>query len=93
MDSNAKNKLWNSKVTDKRGEELETFIENKTLNIANTPSNKLEYIPKKTAMVDVTLIGDNVNISNWHFLLEDSHSDHPLIQFEVAVGKPKIYFE
>ena len=44
-------------------------------------------------MVDVTLIGDNVNISNWHFLLEDSHSDHPLIQFEVAVGKPKSYFE
>jgi len=93
MDSNARNKLWNSKFTDKRGVELESFIEKKTLNIANTPCNKLEYIPKKTAMVDLTLMGDNVNISNWHFLLEDSHSDHPLIQFEVAVGKPKNFFE
>ncbi len=61
------------------------------LNIANVPVSKLEYIPQRTAMVDVTLRGDrtNINISNWHFPNEDSHSDHPIILFQVAVTQPR----
>ncbi|KZS20331.1 Uncharacterized protein APZ42_013009, partial [Daphnia magna] len=89
MDSNAKNKLWNSKSTDKRGECLESFINQNKLNIANVPVSKLEYIPQKTAMVDVTLGGDDISILNWHFPIEDSHSDHPIILFQVAVAQPK----
>jgi hypothetical protein len=89
MDSNAKNKLWNSKSTDKRGECLESFTDQNKLNIANVPVFKLEYIPQITAMVDVTLRGDNTNISNWHFPNENSHSDHPIILFQVAVKQPK----
>lgn len=89
MDSNAKNNLWNSKSTDKRGECLESFINQNKLNIANVPVSKLEYIPQKTAMVDVTLGGDDISILNWHFPIEDSHSDHPIILFQVAVAQPK----
>lgn len=62
MDSNAKNKLWKSKSTDKRGECLESFIDQNKLNIANVPVSKLEYIPQRTAMVDVTLGGDDISI-------------------------------
>ena len=39
-------------------------------------------------MIDVTFAGDNVNIQNWHFPIEDSHSDHPFIIFKVEVGHP-----
>ena len=88
MDSNAKNNLWNSKSTDKRGEYLESFTDHNKLNIVNVPVSKLEYIPQKTAMVDVTLRGDGINISNWHFPNEDSHSDHPIILFQVALTQP-----
>ena len=62
MDSNAKNKLWNSKSTDKKGDCLESFTDQNKLNIANVPVSKLNYIPQKTAMVDVTLRGDDINI-------------------------------
>ena len=89
MDSNAKNNLWNSKSTDKRGEYLESFTDHNKLNIVNVPVSKLEYIPQKTAMVDVTLRGDGINISNWHFPNEESNSDHPIILFQVAVTQPK----
>ena len=88
MDSNSKNKLWNSKCTDKKGECLELFLDKNRLNVANISISKLKYIPKKTAMIDVTLAGDNVNIRDWHFPVEDSHSDHPFIIFKVEVGHP-----
>ena len=47
MDSNSKNKLWNSKYTDKKGECLELFLDKHRLNVANIPISKLKYIPKK----------------------------------------------
>lgn len=37
MESNAKNKLWGSKITDKKGSELEDFILRQNWNILNTP--------------------------------------------------------
>jgi len=85
MDSNAKSRLWNSNVTDKRGELLEEFIEKRNLNILNKPKNKLKHIPIRTGMVDVTLAGDDPKIINWKFLREDSLSDHPYIYFEIKL--------
>jgi hypothetical protein len=85
MDSNAKSKLWNSNVTDKRGELLEELIEKKNLNILNKPKNKLKYIPIRTGMVDITLAGDDPKIISWKFLRDDSLSDHPYIYFEIEL--------
>ncbi|KZR96258.1 Uncharacterized protein APZ42_009505, partial [Daphnia magna] len=88
MDANAKNKLWESSRTDKKGAELEHLIIKNNLNVANVPNSKLEYIPSKTSKVDVTLYGDKVKISGWKFLNTVSLSDHPYIHFELMVGRP-----
>ena len=78
MDGNAKNKLWGSSRTDKKGVELEHLIVKNNLNVANVPNSKLEYIPSKISKVDVTLYGDKVKISGWKFLntvsLSDTHT-------------------
>lgn len=74
MDSNTRNKLWGSKITDKKGKELEDFILHQNLNILNTPKEKLHYIPRKTAMVDVTIGGDKVKVENWKYLIVESLS-------------------
>lgn len=85
MDSNAKNKLWGSKITDKKGKELEDFILHQNLNIFNTPKENLHYIPRNTAMVDVTIGGDKVKVENWKYLMVESLSDHPYIQFQLVL--------
>ena len=79
MDSNARNKLWGSKITDKKGKELEDFILHQNLNILNTPKENMHYIPRYKAMVDVTIGEDKVKVENWKYLIVESLSDHPYI--------------
>jgi hypothetical protein len=85
MDSNARNKLWGSKITDKKGKELEDFILHQNLNILNTPKENMHYIPRYTAMVDVTIGEDKVKVENWKYLIVESLSDHPYIQFQLVL--------
>jgi hypothetical protein len=81
LDSNAKNKMWNSSNTDKKGSELENFIEQNNLNVINKPKSKLTYVPKHTSMIDVTIAGDKLKLKSWEYLKDDSLSDHPLHLF------------
>jgi hypothetical protein len=74
MDSNARNKLWGSKITEKKGKELEDFIRHQNLNILNTPKENLHYIPRKTAMVDVKISGDKVKVEDLKYLIVESLS-------------------
>ena len=87
LDSNSKNKMWNSCTTDKKGIDLEQFIENKILNVINKPKHKLAFIPKRTSMIDVTVAGDRPKIRSWKYLKEDSLSDHPYIYFEIEMER------
>ena len=79
--------MWNSRTTDKKGFDLEQFIENKNLNVINRPKHKLPFIPKRTCMIDVTVAGDRPKIRSWEYLKDDSLSDHPYIYFEVETKR------
>ena len=57
MDSNAKNRLWNSPVTDTKGRELEDALLLYNLYLANIPTPELDFTPPSTSFVDVTLGG------------------------------------
>ena len=45
MDSNAKNRLWNSPVTDTKGRELEDALLLYNLYLANIPTPELDFTP------------------------------------------------
>jgi hypothetical protein len=82
-DSNAKKPLWNSCGKDSHGRELENLITRHKLNIVNRPHADLDFIPKGTSFVDITLAGDQIVVSRWLYLAFLSLSDHPYIYFEV----------
>lgn len=88
-DINAKNSLWGSKITDKRGKEVETFLNNTQLKIINEKIKHLSYIPAAYSMIDVTFAGEQVTIFDWRFLSTPSLSDHPFIEFTVEIEKVK----
>jgi hypothetical protein len=83
-DSNAKKPLWNSCGKDSHGRELENLITRHKLNIVNRPHADLDFIPKGTSFVDITLAGDQIVVSRWLYLAFPSLSDHPYIYFEVG---------
>jgi hypothetical protein len=80
-DINGRIPLWNSSAIDNKGREMEDFLSSHPLNLCNIPLTRLSYIPAHSSFVDVTLSGDNVQMSAWKFLAIDSLSDHPLIFF------------
>ena len=63
---------------DSRERELEDLLLTLPLSILNRPSNELDFLPIRTSMVDLTLCGDIIDVSDWGFLDYDSLSDHPL---------------
>jgi hypothetical protein len=68
VDANAKNKLWGSNRTYKKGMELENYMIQNNLSVDNIPNCKLEHAPLRTVKVDVTLSGDNIKVLEWKFL-------------------------
>ncbi len=80
-DINGRNPLWNSSVIDNNREEK--WKSSHPLNLCNIPLTRLSYSPAHSSYVDVTLSGDNVQMSAWKFLAIDSLSDHPLIFFQI----------
>ncbi len=83
-DANSKNKLWNSAMTDSKGQDLEEYIVSHGLTIANKNLSELDYVPPKTSFVDLTLVGNSVMVQRWMFLSFESFSDHPYIYFEIS---------
>ena len=84
VDGNAKHPMWNSRLLDRRGAELESLLVTYSLNVANRESSLLDFIPCDTAFVDVTLFGSGIDVSSWFFLSDASLSDHPYVYFEVG---------
>ncbi len=62
--------------------ELEDILFSLHLSILNRPRDELDYVPLGTSMVDLTLCGDEIDITDWSFLDYDSLSDHPFIFFK-----------
>jgi hypothetical protein len=60
--------LLNSNGTDSRGSDLEALILHHKLNIVNKPRADLDFVPGGTSFIDVTLVGDRVNIHRWSYL-------------------------
>jgi hypothetical protein len=68
-----------------RGRNLEVLTLRHELNIANRPRADLDFVPKGTPFVDITLAGDQIVVSRWLYLAFFSLSDHPYIYFEVEL--------
>jgi Endonuclease-reverse transcriptase len=83
-DTNAKSPLWNSNCSNARGRELESLLARFPLNVCNLPADSLPFAPADTSFIDVTLVGNAVEVNNWHFPDIPSLSDHPFISFELA---------
>nr|CAH0100446.1 unnamed protein product [Daphnia galeata] len=83
VDSNALNKIWNSKCTNARGTELESVISDNCLQILNQPLDQLSFVPAGTSFLDLTLAGSSVKSARWFFPSIPSMSDHPYIYFEI----------
>lgn len=87
VDANAHSPTWSSGRLDSRGRELEIFLSNQNLSIFNILNSELDYYPRNSSIVDVTLGGDEIQIRDWRFFPIDSLSDHPFIYFEVLGNK------
>ena len=85
VDSNAKNTVWSSCCTDRKGSYLESILLQLQLNIANIHIDQLDFVPGGTSFVDLTLVGDIVDVKRWLFLSMPSLSDHPYIYFELRL--------
>ena len=90
MDSNARNKLWDSPRTDEDGRIIEDLIIENGINLINTPIKNLPFKPKGTIFVDITLMGSvaSAKVSSWKFLSTPSMSDHLYIYFTLDL-QPK----
>ena len=87
IDCNAKNKSWNSGRTNKIGAELEYCFLDHALSISNVDIALLPHKPSNTSFLDVTLEGDSVSLSGWHYPFYPSLSDHPFIMFFVEYDR------
>lgn len=83
-DANAKNKIWNSPRTNNAGLELEHIFRQNALSVANVDCSVLSHKPSNTQFLDISLVGDLVSLSNWHFPSLPSLSDHPYISFVIV---------
>lgn len=82
-DTNAHNRIWGSKGTNKRGELLLSFIQSTNLLIANKGSEPTFVSPIGESVIDLTLT-DNITVNRWKLSEKESLSDHRYIDFEIA---------
>jgi hypothetical protein len=57
------------------------------LSISNVDIALLPHKPSNTSFLDVTLEGDSVSLSGWHYPFYPSLSDHPFIMFFVEYDR------
>ena len=68
IDTNAKNKLWGSSLTDSKGASMESAITAKKLNILNRDPEECEFTPVGISFIDITLAGDKITNNAWSYL-------------------------
>jgi len=90
-DANARNQLWNSSSTDRKGSELEHLLIRNELNVCNKHRSRLNFVPSGTSFIDVTIMGDSVfrKLKDWRFLSTPSLSDHFYIYFTIDLQPSK----
>lgn len=85
LDANARSQLWGSERTDQNGTRIESLLYEQRLLLANKALEDLTFIPAGTSFIDITLYGDNISLSSWHYPDFPSLSDHPFIKFSVSL--------
>ena len=86
LDSNCKNKIWNSQVTDHKGLELEEVLLELDLTLLNRNLSELNCTPAGTAFVDLTVANGRLKSSIWIYPDRPSLSDHPFITYYVSMS-------
>ncbi|EFX69102.1 hypothetical protein DAPPUDRAFT_113948 [Daphnia pulex] len=69
---------------DKNGVELEYCFIIQALSISNVDISLFPHKPSNTSFVDVTLVGDSVSLSGWHYPVRPSLSYNPFIFYDVV---------
>lgn len=88
-DTNAHNRIWGSRATNKRGELLLSFIQSTNLLIANKGSEPTFVSPNGESIIDLTLT-DRVEVKRWKLSDKASLSDHRYIDFEISFSSPPV---
>lgn len=85
IDTNARNRIWGSKRTDSRGDEIENRLDHLQLTLANLTLESLAYVPSATNFLDITLHGELVTSRRWRYLDTPSLSDHSFVAFKFSM--------
>ena len=88
-DLNARNTLYGSDITDKRGRVIEDLLVNYDLQSANKGTRPTCVASDKGSIIDATFInGEKAHlIQNWRVSRDETFSDHKLIRFHVQASK------
>lgn len=97
-DANARHVAWGNEATNERGEYFSDFINLNNLSLHNRGNTPTFIFPGSSdtegwsAILDVTLSKSQRFdlVENWQVSLENSHSDHRYITFEVAFKKKTV---
>lgn len=89
IDANAFSTRWYSRITDRRGEIVESLIDDKNLCCHNLSSPYTTFAgPRGSTNIDLTLSSTSVadSISNWRVLPDITSSDHRVIKFSFTLN-------
>jgi len=91
-DSNSHSSLWGCQEENRRGRDLEEFIEYNDLTVMNMGSRKTFEAPTGSSIIDITVTNRWFNqiqeISDWHVKEDNSFSDHKYISFKTGSFVP-----
>lgn len=91
-DFNAKNTLWGSKISDRRGENILEFLIKHNLTIENDKYSPPTFQTSRAkGWIDLTISNTSLHpdIRNWEVLKEFNNSDHRYIKFEIPIEHTK----
>lgn len=90
VDSNSRSAMWHDIMTNARGKKLEEFIVASSLFIINEDNYGFTFESSRgKSKIDITLSSSNFcsYLTEWKSGMEESCSDHKLIQFEISKQK------
>lgn len=88
-DFNAKNRLWSSRLTDRRGRVLEDWAAVLGLVLINQGSSSTLVRPQGESIIDLTWASPSAadRIDNWRVMSQETLSDHLYIRMRVDVTR------
>jgi len=87
MDSNAHSSVWHCSENNARGDDLEEFLLQGCLSVANLGSHPTFQTVRASSIIDVTCTSDSISdrIKDWHVMHETLGSDHYGISFKLSI--------